>query len=48
LPANEGPGFVFDEQDIEAATAHDVSKATINEGGDAMTETRQADELVAA
>ena len=48
MPANEGPGFVLDEYDIEAAAAHDVSKATINEGGDATTETRQADEFVAA
>ena len=48
MPANEGPGFVFDEHDIEAAAAHDVSKATIDEGGDATTETRQADEFEAA
>ncbi len=48
LPANEGPGFVFDEHGIEATRAHDVSEATIGEGGNATTETRQADEFVAA
>ena len=48
MPANEGPGFVFDEDGIEVAAAHDVSKATINKGGDATAETRQADEFVAA